>query len=188
MYCAILSYGDPPDQEVGHVRARTLGRSVSLSGTSRHPLLNQADLLTCSHILMRPYLHAAVIPKTGLPLRPGSPLLAGESNSRTATREQSGPCGISIYASREPATICAGRRVDRLVDSHLATPPGRALAALAGDTRFEESAASVATRGTSCHALPAFPRAARAKRLADIAFGCQTVPNGAAPGRIGTSC
>src|SRR5260370_35450087 len=53
-----------------------------------------------------------------------------------------------------------GRSEDWFLDFPLAKPPGRALAALAGDTRFEESAASVATRRQRCHAPPALPRAA----------------------------
>ena len=78
----------------------------------------------------------------------------------TATRERSGPCGPSIYASREPATICVGRRV---IGSSTPTLQCHqvSVAALAGDTRFEESAASVATPGTSCQPSPALPRAAK---------------------------
>jgi ORF6N domain len=59
------------------------------------------------------------------------------------------------------------------------TPSGRALAALAGDTRFEESAATVATRGTSCQRLPALPTAATAASVANRRHGrqrCQPPP------------
>ena len=48
-----------PDQEVGLARSNSWSVGV-LEWHFLAPLLNQAYLLTCSHILMRPYLHAAV--------------------------------------------------------------------------------------------------------------------------------